>query len=389
MRITFVLPDANMGGGTRVIATHADRLRRRGHNVVVVATPSEVPPLIRKVKALVKGYGWPRIRAIGPSYFDSLKEVDLRRIESVRPITDDDVPDADVVVATWWRTAEWVHGFSPSKGAKAYFIQGYETFQERADRLKATWSLPLHKIVVSQWLVDIARDEYGDEDVSLVPNSVDLGQFHAPPRGRQPVPAVGLVYSQHPIKGCDVSLRAFELAQGKVAGLRLIAFGNERPSPHLPLPPASVYTFAPPQERIRDIYASCDAWLFGSRAEGFGLPVLEAMACRTPVIATPAGAAPQLLAGRGGILVPGEDPQAMADAIERVCTTPDAQWREMSDAALRTATGYTWDDAAVRFEAALRTAIERADGRAVTTLRGGGGESPMNVPAAATGPTGT
>ena len=43
----------------------------------------------------------------------------------------------------------------------------------------------MHKIVVSKWLARIAREEYGDEDVSLVPNSVDFEQFHAPPRGTQ------------------------------------------------------------------------------------------------------------------------------------------------------------------------------------------------------------
>jgi glycosyltransferase involved in cell wall biosynthesis len=76
------------------------------------------------------------------------------------------------------------------------------------------------------------------------------------------------------------------------------------------------------------------------------------------VIATPAGAAPELLAGGGGVLVKPEDPADMARAIVEVCAQDDASWRRMSDAAYATATRYTWDDAIDRFDAALVTAMK-------------------------------
>ena len=98
------------------------------------------------------------------------------------------------------------------------------------------------------------------------------------------------------------------------------------------------------------------AWLFASRTEGYGLPLLEAMACRTPVIGTPAGAAPELIAGGGGLLVEPESPEAMAAAIVQVVRMTDEQWRTMSDAAHATAAGYRWDASAARFEEALRDA---------------------------------
>src|SRR5207253_2850014 len=136
----------------------------------------------------------------------------------------------------------------------------------------------------------------------------------------------------------------------KLPNLYLKSFGATEIFDDLPLPPNTDYTRHPAQEKIRDIYAACDAWLFASRSEGFGLPILEAMACRTPVIATPAGAAPELLSRGGGILVKPEDPQEMARAIERVCAMDDASWRAMSDIAYRTATSYSWEDATPRLE---------------------------------------
>jgi glycosyltransferase involved in cell wall biosynthesis len=358
MRITFVLPHAGLAGGIRVVAIYAEWLKKRGHQVYVVSLPLQPIPLRRQIKSLLKGQGW--LSNHEPSHFDQ-RDVEHHILEQWRPITEADVPDADVVIATWWETAEWVAKFSPAKGAKAYFIQHYEALEgQPKERVKATWSLPMHKITIAQWLVDLAQTQSGDNQVSLVPNSVDAKQFYAPPRGKQSVPTIGMMYSRVKWKGCDTSLKAFSIAAEKIHNLRLVAFGSDLPSAELPLPSGTEYAYCPPQENIKDFYAQCDAWLFGSTTEGFGMPLLEAMACRTPVIGTPAGAAPELLAGGAGILVQPQDPEGMARAIEQVFQMTEAEWRAMSDLAYTKATDYTWDDATQLFEAALCTAIERS-----------------------------
>ena len=358
MRITFVLPLADLSGGIRVVAIYAERLRRRGHDVRVVSSAPGELPLHRKARSLLAGRGWPRGRR-GPSHLDGL-DVPHRRLERWRPVTDADVPDADAVIATWWETAEWVARLSPAKGAKIHFIQHYEVFQAAVrPRVEATWRLPLHKIAVAQWLVDLARDRYGDETAVLVPNGVDLRQFHAPRRGKQPVPTVGLMYSTVRFKGCDISLEAVRRARTEIPNLRLIAFGAEEPDPLVPLPADAEFVRSPPQEQLRELYARCDAWLFGSRSEGFGLPILEALACRTPVLGTPTGAAPELLADGAGVLVPGEDPAALAAAIVDVCRLPDDEWQQLSSTAYARARQHSWDDSVIAFEAAVERAIAR------------------------------
>jgi glycosyltransferase involved in cell wall biosynthesis len=122
---------------------------------------------------------------------------------------------------------------------------------------------------------------------------------------------------------------------------------------NFPLPQGTDYTMQPAQDQIKNIYARCDVWLVASRSEGFGLPILEAMACRTPVIATPTGAAPELTSPGGGVMVPMENPEAMANEIVRFIQMPPEQWKQISDIAHRTATKYTWEDATHLFEAAL------------------------------------
>jgi Glycosyltransferase len=363
MRITFVLPGANLSGGVRVVAIYAEKLVRLGHSVLVVHPWPPEPRLRQKFKSLLLGQGWPVRLDKSPTHFDG-RNVERKILDQPRPLTDADVPDADVIVGTWWETTEWIANLSPSKGAKVYFAQGYEIFDFLPiDRVKATWAAPMHKIVVSRWLANLARDEYGDTSVSLVPNAVDAQQFHAPVRDKQPFPSVGMLYSAAPIKGCDIGFRAIELAKAAFPDLRLRLFGSDPPSPNLPLPAGAHFELHPPQHRLREIYASCDAWLFPSRNDGFGLPLLEAMACRTPIIATPTGAGPELTEAGAGFLVRMEDAEDMAAAIRRICEMPGEKWRMLSARAEQIALEHTWDRAAEQLVAALQLARER-------TLRG-------------------
>jgi glycosyltransferase involved in cell wall biosynthesis len=361
MKITFVLPIVGLAGGIRVVAIYAEHLKNRGHEVVVVSRPPTRPSLRDRAKSLLKGQGWISPERDEPSFFDEV-DVPHRVIERFRPIKDADVPDADVVVATWWETAEWVWELSPQKGVKVHFMQDYEVWGGTVEQVDATCRLPIAKIVIAGWVRDLLEKRFNQTPIALVPNSVDTEKFYAPPRGKQPVPTVGLSYTTFYNKGCDISIQAYHIARKAIPNLRLIAFGSSLVSPDLPLPDDAEYTYRAPDHKLKEFYSQCDAWLFGTRIEGFGLPILEAMACRTPVIGTPAGAAPELLTDGAGILVKPEAPEDMARAIERIEKLSDSEWQAMSDAAYAKATAYTWDDATERFETALYAAIARSQG---------------------------
>jgi glycosyltransferase involved in cell wall biosynthesis len=353
MRITFVAPAANLSGGIRVIAILADRLRARGHRVTVVAPRPRRPGPKDYLRALVRG----RLPERPPTHthFDGM-QAELSLFDHPEPATEADVPQADAVIATWWETAFAVAALSPDRGRKFHFVQGHEVFDPLPKHLSAgSYHLPLRKIAVSGWLADEMRRHYGDADVAVVPNSVDTAQFFAAPRGRQPEPTVGLLYSTAHIKGVDAALRAVALARQRLPGLRVVAFGAEPVAPALPLPAGARYFHTPAQSRLREIYAKCDVWLGASRQDGFGLPILEAMACGCPVVATRAGCAGDVIAeGETGHVVAVDDCEALADRLVQVLSLEDARWRDMSEAARRRAASYTWDDAAELFEQALQ-----------------------------------
>lgn len=362
MRITFLLPPLNISGGIRVLAIYADRLSKRGHQIQVLSLPKPQKRFRSKIKSLLTGYGWPASPSVEDSHFDGLA-VSVRHLENQNPSVSD-FPDADVVFATFWKTGPIVSQLPTTKGVKAIFLQGYETSPGYENpEIDAVWRLPLRKVVISDWMVKLAKERFGDSEVFHVPNSVDTEQFYSPQRDKQVAPTVGMLYGSIHLKGIDVTNAALELVRRDYPNLRIIAFGAEPVTAALPLPKGAEYHLRPRQETIRELYAECDLWVCGSRREGFHLPPLEAMACRCPVVSTKVGGPLDIIKdGVNGFLVDIEDYNALAARIVQVLNMKNSDWKRMSDAAYITAQGYSWDDATLLLEKCLeRFCKEKSD----------------------------
>ena len=100
---------------------------------------------------------------------------------------------------------------------------------------------------------------------------------------------------------------------------------------------------------VAALYSAALAFTYPSRYEGFGLPVLEAMACGTPVVCSDAMALPEV-AGGAALVVPVESVHALAGALARLASEPDLR----SDLVARgreRVQSFAWDDAARRTQA--------------------------------------
>ncbi len=109
-----------------------------------------------------------------------------------------------------------------------------------------------------------------------------------------------------------------------------------------------------PHADLTALYRGARVFCFPSLSEGFGLPVLEAMAQGTPVV-TSLGTSTEEVAGDAGVLVDPRDPASIRDGIASVLQDQSLA-RKLSDAARLRAALYPWDRTAEGLEAAYREA---------------------------------
>lgn len=158
----------------------------------------------------------------------------------------------------------------------------------------------------------------------------------------------GSLRHSDPRKGLDVLLEALSrlrpaqptLVMAGPAGeeSRRIAWEAQR------LSLVVILTGARSDDDLAALYRGATAMVLSSNHEGFGLPVLEAMACGAPVVATSVGNLPDL-AGDVALLVPPRDPAALAGGLRMVLEDRERANR-MREAGPVRAAGYTWSRAA-------------------------------------------
>lgn len=132
------------------------------------------------------------------------------------------------------------------------------------------------------------------------------------------------------IKGIRRLLKALSLVdRDRAAPIRLVIVGGERPqSPvtqdlarlasRLGIPDLIRFTGNMPQEQLPDYYSAADLLVVPSDYESFSLVGLEALACGTPVVATPVGAMTDLVRNsRTGFIVKDHEPESLAEGIRR------------------------------------------------------------------------
>ena len=109
------------------------------------------------------------------------------------------------------------------------------------------------------------------------------------------------------------------------------------------------------EKTMRDLYTHAACLILPSLGEGFGLPVLEAMACGTPVVTAAVSSLPEV-AGDAALMVCPHDSVQMADAMFQVLSDRDLR-QDLRERGLRQAAGFTWRRTAQALSCVLDEAL--------------------------------
>ncbi len=307
LTVTYLVEGTQLFGGVKVVFRQADLMAARGHSVTVLSKGPEPT--------------WYRPRA------------EFRQVGAFEPT---EIPPSDVVVATDWPTL--APAVASGRGAPAHLFQGDEASYTHNitdhPAIRRAYAHPIPALVVSPHLGEVLERQYGRPWRHV---AQPLEPFFRPPRfslltHRGPSrPARVLVVGPFECdwKGVATALAAVDQVRTRGLDCRLVRLSQ------LPLLPEEAelaradefHTHIRPEEAAR-LISGCDLLLAPSwEQEGFGLPVLEAMACGTPVVASDISCF-RHFAHDAALLVPAGQPAAFAEAAHRVLTNP-REWRRL------------------------------------------------------------
>ncbi len=241
-------------------------------------------------------------------------------------------------------------------------------------QLKVARSLPAVITVSESSKTDIAAQMGVDaERMTVVPVGVDHRVFR-PRQDVTPVPGRIMVTSSSdvPMKGLVPLLEAVAKLRTE-RDLELVVIGNPRPDgrvaktiDRLDLAPVVRCVSGISDDELALHYGQAQVAVVPSLYEGFSLPAIEAMACGVPLVATTGGALPEVVGtdNETGLLVPPDDPGALAAAIGRLLDDEALRLRLGSAGRRRVLGRFTWEVTAKGTSDAYRRLVPEAEAEA-------------------------
>ncbi len=218
--------------------------------------------------------------------------------------------------------AAW--GLRLARALQLPYVLTITTFAARRGRLKGDWrrgAIATYSEELREELVN--HDRVPKEAIGVLPPGIALADYERfrDSNGSSRVPIVGTVGPLVPERGCDYFLKAAREILDRGRQVQFLVAGDGPELPRLrrlarQLQLEQHVTFAEHYDDYRSMLAVLDVCVLSALQEGLSLNVLEAIACRKPVVATGAGPVCGVIKdGETGFLAPKKDPVAIAEKV--------------------------------------------------------------------------
>ena len=169
-----------------------------------------------------------------------------------------------------------------------------------------------------------------EKNITVINNGLDASEFAPIDRSqRNPFRLITTASADVPLKGLDFSLKALKILITDFPEIHLIVIGNIKENGHtqrliekLKIEKNVFFKSNITKAEITNLYSSSSVAIVSSLYEGFGYPVIEAMSCAVPLIATDVSSIPELTK-EFAILVEPKNDQMIADSVKKVLINYD------------------------------------------------------------------
>ena len=220
---------------------------------------------------------------------------------------------------------------------------------------------------------DLQRDfRVPAERITVVPVGVETDVFVPPTLPRVPGRVIATASADVPMKGLVPLLEAVAKLRTE-RDVELVVVGRAREGgaasqavERLGLDDAVRFVAGISEAELIELFGSAQVAVVPSLYEGFSLPAVEAMACATPLVATRAGALPEVVGpdGETALHVPPGDPEALAAAMARLLDDPELAARIGTAGRARVVERFTWRAVAQQTVAWYRETLAQVPGGA-------------------------
>lgn len=283
-KINIILPalPKKPVGGFKVLFEYANKMAEDSNDVRIYYPKRLRPEKIRK--ELFYKYLFVVSKLIKFNQYYAAKWFDLNKKikeEFIYTLEEKYIRDSDVTIATSWETAEWAGNYTPNKGKKLYIIQDFETWSGSEQRIKATWKLPMQKIVIAKWLKKMVN-EIGEE-CTIIRNGLDFDSYGIDVKieNRNPSKII-MLYHKLGWKGSKIGIEALKIVKKTIPNLEVTVFSTSKKENSIP---SWIHFYLKPKN-LRQLYNQSSIFISPSLSEGWGLPRAEAMQCGCATIIT-------------------------------------------------------------------------------------------------------